>query len=389
MNTGDPSPIASARRRFSARILAARGRMLPVLGITALLTAFLAGCDLGANTTSTSSAEQVGQGAAPTVVVPPAAQDLQQTVINVIRTVQPSVVEVQSQGGQGGGIGSGEIITSDGYILTNDHVVRGFNQFSVRLANGAQYPAQLRGESPQDDLAVLKINVKNLHPIPLGDSSKVQVGQFAIAVGTPLGLEQSATFGIVSALNRDAYESPSIHLVGLIQTSAPINPGNSGGALVDLQGQLIGVPTLAASNPQTGAAAEGIGFAIPVNRVKFVAQQLIQNGRLVNSGQGFLGISGSDVTPENAAANNLPVDHGVVIISFANDVSGKSPAQQGGIKTGDIIVAIDGTQVNDSGDLSNVLLSKQPGSQVRVDVIHANGSKATLTVTLGERPANG
>jgi S1-C subfamily serine protease len=363
--------------------------MLPVLGITALLTAFLAGCDLGANTTSTSSAEQVGQGAAPTVVVPPAAQDLQQTVINVIRTVQPSVVEVQSQGGQGGGIGSGEIITSDGYILTNDHVVRGFNQFSVRLANGAQYPAQLRGESPQDDLAVLKINVNNLHPIPLGDSSKVQVGQFAIAVGTPLGLEQSATFGIVSALNRDAYESPSIHLVGLIQTSAPINPGNSGGALVDLQGQLIGVPTLAASNPQTGAAAEGIGFAIPVNRVKFVAQQLIQNGRLVNSGQGFLGISGSDVTPENAAANNLPVDHGVVIISFANDASGKSPAQQGGIKTGDIIVAIDGTQVNDSGDLSNVLLSKQPGSQVRVDVIHANGSKATLTVTLGERPANG
>jgi putative serine protease PepD len=387
MNTIDPSPAESDRRRAGAPVAARSRLFLTSLGILALLAMFLAGCDLG--TGNPGSAGEVGQGASATVAVPAAAQDLQQTVINVIRTVQPSVVEVQSQGGQGGAIGSGEIITKDGYIVTNDHVVRGFSQFSVRLASGAQYPARLRGESPQDDLAVLKINVNNLRPIPLGDSSKVQVGQFSIAVGTPLGLEQSATFGIVSALNRDAFESSNIHLVGLIQTSAPINPGNSGGALVDLQGQLIGVPTLAAANPETGAAAEGIGFAIPVNRVKFVAQQLIQNGRLVNSGQGFLGISGVDVTPEVAAANNLPVDHGVAIADFANDASGKSPAQQAGIKTGDIIVAIDGTQVNDSGDLSNVLLSKQPGSRVRVDIVHANGSKAAVTVTLGERPANG
>ena len=388
MATGDPSSIVLTRRRFGAHIMPSRRRALTAFGVTALLAIFLAGCDVGVSSSNNPSAGQVGQGAAPTVVVPPAAQDLQQTVINVIRTVQPSVVEVQSQSGQQGAIGSGEILTNDGYIVTNDHVVNGFNQFSVRLSSGAQYPATLVGESAQDDLAVLKINVKNLRPIALGDSSKVQVGQFAIAVGTPLGLEQSATFGIVSALNRDAYETTSIHLVGLIQTSAPINPGNSGGALVDLQGQLIGVPTLAASNPETGTAADGIGFAIPVNRVKFVAQQLIQNGHLVNSGQGFLGISGSDVTPEGAAAGNLPVDHGVVIVSFANDASGKSPAQQGGLKTGDIIVAIDGTQINDSAGLSNVLLSKQPGSQVKVDVVHADGSKATLTVTLGERPAS-
>ena len=123
--------------------------------------------------------------------------------------------------------------------------------------------------------------------------------------------------------------------------------------------------------------------------LNYVAQQLIQYGRVVNSGQGFLGISGSDVTPEIAAANNLPADHGGVVVRFANDASGKNPAQQGSIKTGDIIVALDGLQINDSGDLSNVLLSKQPSSRVRVGVVHINGSKATLRVTLGERPANG
>ena len=371
----------------TARPTPRRRRIIAALGGVALLVVFLAGCDLGGTPTNTTS--QIGQGATGTVVVPPAAQDLQQTVVNVIRAVQPSVVEVTSLGSQQEAIGSGEILTADGYIVTNDHVVNGFSQFSVRLSSGAQYPATLVGESAQDDLAVLKINAKNLRPIALGDSSKVQVGQFAIAVGNPLGLEQSATFGIVSALNRDAYESQSIHLVGLIQTSAPINPGNSGGALVDLQGQLIGVPTLAANDPETGTAADGIGFAIPVNRVKFVAQQLIQNGRVVNSGQGFLGISGVDVTPEIAAANGLPVNQGVVVADFANDASGKSPAQQAGIKVGDIIVAIDGTTISDSGDLSNVLLSKQPGSQVKIDVVHSNGSKATITVTLGERPANG
>jgi S1-C subfamily serine protease len=313
---------------------------------------------------------------------------LQQNVINVIQQVQPSVVEIESQGAQGGGIGSGEIWDTNGYIVTNDHVVSGFTTFSVRLGKGQIVPAQLTGEAPQDDLAVLKISAPNLHPISLGDSSKVQVGQFVVAMGNPLGLAETATFGIVSALNRTASEGPNgpaAVLTGMVQTSAPINPGNSGGALVDLNGHLVGVPTLAAVDPQVNAPANGIGFAIPVNRVKFVVPQLIQNGKLVDTGQGFLGIQGETVTPQLAVANHLSAQSGVLVTGFAKDTSGQSPAQQSGIRLGDVIVAIGGQPVTSSADIASVTLSEQPGTQVKVTV--ARGTNQTATnVKLGQRP---
>jgi S1-C subfamily serine protease len=324
--------------------------------------------------------------------VPAAATDLQQTIINVIRTVQPSVVEVQSSGGGGGeAIGSGEIISKDGYIVTNDHVVRGFSSFTVALANGKKVTARLIGEDPQDDLAVLKVDGQTLQPIAFGDSSKVQVGQFAIAIGSPLGLTQSATFGIISAVNRSAQEGSggtTSLLTGLIQTSAPINPGNSGGALVDLQGRLIGVPTLGAVNPESGSTADGIGFAIPSNRVKFVADQLIKNGHLVNSGQGFMGIEGVDVTPNLAQANGLPVQQGVLVSGFVSDASGKSPAQQAGLRTGDIIVAVNDQQVAGNADLGSALISQQPGTKVTISFVRGSTTPQKVTVTLGERPTN-
>jgi S1-C subfamily serine protease len=301
-------------------------------------------------------------------------------------------VEVQSTGGaSGGSIGSGEIITNDGYIVTNDHVVHGFSSFSVSLANGKQLSARLIGEDPQDDLAVLKVDGQNLPPIAIGDSSKVQVGQFAIAIGSPLGLTQSATFGIISALNRSAQAGAggtTNILTGLIQTSAPINPGNSGGALVDLQGRLIGVPTLGAVNPESGSTADGIGFAIPSNRVKFVADQLIKNGHLVNSGQGYMGIEGVDVTAAQAQANNLPVQQGVLISGFSNDASGKSPAQQAGLQTGDIIVGVNDQQVTGNGDLASALISQQPGTKVTISYVRNSATTQKVTVTLGERPTN-
>jgi putative serine protease PepD len=209
----------------------------------------------------------------------PGASDLQQQVINAIAKAQPSVVEIQGRSAQGRGLGSGEILTRDGYIITNDHVVRDFDQFRVRIEADKVVPAQLIGEAPEEDLAVLKVNLNNLTPITAGDSDKLQVGQFVIAVGNPLGLAETATIGIVSALNRTASEGPggpAPQLTGLIQTSAPINPGNSGGALIDLEGHWVGIPTLAAVDPTVGAPANGIGFAIPVNKAKIVAQQLIQ-----------------------------------------------------------------------------------------------------------------
>ena len=379
-------PGAHARRRWRASFVALASMLV-------LIAVFVAGCnvDTTGSTNQTSGGSQIG-GAQTPIDVPAAATDLQQTIIKVIAAVQPSVVEVQSSGGAGGGaIGSGEVITADGYIVTNDHVVRGFSTFQVALANGKQLPAKLIGEDPQDDLAVLKVDGQTLHPIALGDSSKLLVGQFAIAIGSPLGLTQSATFGIISALNRSAQEGsggPASILTGLIQTSAPINPGNSGGALVDLQGRLIGVPTLGAVNPESGASADGIGFAIPSNRVKFVADQLIKNGRLVNSGQGFLGVQGVDVTPSLAAANGLPVQQGVLIAGFANDASGKSPAQQAGLQTGDIIVGVNDQQVTGNGDLGSALISQQPGAKVTITYVRGSSQTHTVSVTLGERPTN-
>ncbi len=197
----------------------------------------------------------------------------QQETVALIQNVNPSVVQIQARSILSGGIGSGEIATTSGYIVTNSHVVHGFRDLTVLLSDNRTFPAQLVGDVPEEDLAVLKINAPNLKPIAFGDSSKVQVGDFALALGSPLGLEQSATTGIVSALNRSARVVANGQLVtlqGMIQTSAPINPGNSGGALVNTQGELIGIPTLGAVDPTSGAAANGIGFAITSNHAREV-----------------------------------------------------------------------------------------------------------------------
>lgn len=342
----------------------------------------LGGC---ANSTSTASSTTTGLGSSTAGL--PGTSNLQQSVVQVTNAAQPSVVEIQASGAQGGAIGSGSILRNDGYIVTNDHVVAGFSRFQVTLANGKAYPAQLAGAAPEDDLAVLKINASDLKPIQLGDSSKLVVGQFVLALGSPLGLTQSVTFGIVSALNRTASEGPNGPagtLTGLIQTSAPINPGNSGGALVDLAGRLVGIPTLAPVS-EGGAAANGIGFAIPVNRVKFITDQLIKNGRVTNTGQGFLGIQGVEVTPQLAQQYNLAADHGVLVAGFTSAANGQSPARRAGIQQGDVITQVNGKDIAGNADLAGVLLSQSPGTKVQLSVARGSGQQK-ITVTLGERP---
>jgi S1-C subfamily serine protease len=272
--------------------------------------------------------------------------------------------------------------------VTNDHVVDGFSSFSVRLANGQTLPATLTGQDAQDDLAVLKVALTNATPIAFADSDGVQVGAFAIALGSPLGLQDSVTFGIVSALNRTASErpdGPASVLAGLIQTSAPINPGNSGGALVDLQGRLIGIPTLGITDDQTGSTADGIGFAIPANRVKYVAQQLIANGHLTSSGQGYLGIEGRATAARLDATGNGAAQSGVEILAFASDASGARPAQAAGLRVGDIITAVNGQPATSSDDLASALLTKKPGTQVTLQIVRGS-SASSVRVTLGERP---
>lgn len=369
-----------------------------VLRVALLLVILVAGIGIGvvaahgrgAATSATGSALRTSNS---TVALPSTVQDLQQTIITVVHTVQPSVVEVQSSGGTGSAIGSGEFLTKDGYIVTNNHVVEGFTTYSVLLADGTTHAAQLVGQDAQDDLAVLKTDVTNATPITLADSSQSQIGQFVVAVGSPLGLQQSATFGIVSALNRTEQENSSNSfgaasgpvLTGLIQTSAPINPGNSGGALVDLQGRLIGIPTLGASGQQSGATISGIGFAIPSNRVKTVADQLMQQGHVTSTGQGFLGVQGQDVTPQVAQANNLSVQQGVLVQGFAADAHGATPAQSAGMHTGDVIVAVNGQTIANSSDLAGILLNLTPGTNVSLNVVRGT-NHLTLHVKLGERP---
>src|SRR5260221_9496845 len=248
----------------------------PLAGIAALVAAaplIIGGMAIGRATATGGTAVKSVATTAPSA----SAQELQQSVISVIHIVQPSVVEVTSRGAQGGAIGSGEILRADGYIVTNNHVVAGFLTYTVTLATGQTVPAQLGGAAPQDDLALLRVQFTNLPPVSIGVSRTVQVGQFAIPMGRPLGFQQSATLGIVSALDRQATEAQSgPFLAGLIQTSAPINPGNSGGALVDLQGRLICIPTLGAENPESGVPAGGLRLPLPPYRGKMVADPRAQ-----------------------------------------------------------------------------------------------------------------
>jgi putative serine protease PepD len=359
----------------------------------ALLAALAIGMGLGSIVTRNPASARtvvIGSTSAPSVAASTSTLSLQQNLEKVAAAVLPSVVKITSVSGQQEAVGSGDVLTSTGYIVTNDHVVQGYSSFTVTLTSGSTYSATLVGQDAQDDLAVLKISATGLKPISFADSAAAQVGQFAIAIGYPLGLQETSTYGIVSALNRAVSEAPSGpagELSGLVQTSAQLNPGNSGGALLNLQGQLIGIPTLSATDPETGSAASGIGYAIPSDRVTYVAKQLIQYGKLSSSDQGFLGIQGADVTPEVAGTYSLSIDSGVLITGFGSDAAGASPAQQAGLQSGDIITAVNGQTVTNSDDLSQDTLSQFPGTRVTLTITRGS-SQQNISVTLGERPAN-
>jgi S1-C subfamily serine protease len=243
------------------------------------------------------------------------------------------------------------------------------------------FPAQIIGTSPPDDLAVLKMSPPKTQTLPvaaLGDSSTLRVGQEVLAVGNPLGITQTVTHGIVSALSRTIGEIPDA-----IQTDAPINPGNSGGALVDLQGHVVGVPTATAIDPQFQTPANGVGFAIPSNRVRFIAPQIIESGRVTNSGRAALGIRVTSVDPVLAAQNGLSIDHGVLI----TNVTPNGPAAQAGLRTGDVITRIADKEIQNTASLNDMLLNRKSGETVSVQ-IYRGDQQLTVNVKLGERHVN-
>jgi putative serine protease PepD len=244
-----------------------------LVGALALLGSLLVACSAGSTTPSaTPSASPSGS---PTI-----ASALQNDFVNVVSRVSPSVVVIETPSG----LGSGIVFDTKGDIVTNNHVVAGSTTFTVTLADGQKLNGTLIGTYPAGDLAVIRVTATNLQPASFGDSSKLVVGDIVLAVGNPLGLQSSVTQGIVSAVGRDVPESSSVTLSNAIQTSAEINPGNSGGALVDLSGNVVGIPTLTALDPQLGdTAAPGIGFAISSNVAVNIANQLIATGHVTST----------------------------------------------------------------------------------------------------------
>ena len=297
----------------------------------------------------------------------PQAASLQELMVAVIKQVGPSVVEIETDSG----LGSGVIYDAKGDIVTNAHVVGTATTFKVTLADGHTYTGSLVGRYVPDDIAVIRITAPGLSPATFGDSSQLSVGQFVLAMGNPLGLQSSVTEGIISALSRQVSEPAGNALPDVIQTSAAINPGNSGGALVDLNGEVVGIPTLAAVDQQLGGSAPGIGFAISSNRAKAIADQLIASGKVTDSGRAYMGVTVQDSRTD-----------GALVVSVVAD----GPAGKAGIVAGDTVTAIDDKQVPDSSTLIEVTAGHHPGDVVKLTVLHQDGKTATISVTLGTLP---
>ncbi len=299
---------------------------------------------------------------------------------------------------EGGGTatGSGFVIDNEGHVLTNNHVVEGAGEINVKLGGGDRtYSAKVVGADPASDVALLEVDAPSdqLHPLALGDSSKVQVGDPVVAIGNPFGLDSTVTSGIVSALQRQIEAPNGFSISHVIQTDAAINPGNSGGPLIDAEGRVIGINSQIETGGSSGNV--GIGFAIPINTASEVAQQIEKNGKVEHA---YLGIKGGSVTEGLASALNLPVDEGVLV---AEAVKG-GPAAEAGIKGGtteatiegagvtlggDIITKLDDTKVSDMEALISYVDGKKPGDEIEVTLLRG-GNEKTVKVKLGNRPAS-
>jgi len=272
------------------------------------------------------------------------------------------------------GLGSGVIVSPEGYILTNNHVVEGATDVKVTLSDKREFKARVIGTDPKTDIAVLKIDASGLPAIVIGDSSKVQIGDYALAVGNPFGVGKTVTMGIVSATGRtglgiEAYED-------FIQTDAPINPGNSGGALINDRGELVGINTAIISHGSEGN--QGIGFAVPVNLARTVMDQILKNGKVTRA---YLGIVPQDVTPAMAKAFGEKEPHGALV----GDVSPDSPAQRSGLLKGDIILELNGKPVEDANQLRMSISMMRPDAAVTLKVFR-NGAEREVAVKLAELP---
>lgn len=270
-------------------------------------------------------------------------------------------------------LGSGVVVSHDGYVMTNNHVVETADQIEVAFEDGRKAPAKLVGTDPDTDLAVIKIDLPNLPAVAFGDVEQAKVGDVVLAIGNPFGVGQTVTMGIISALGRsqlgiNIYEN-------FIQTDAAINPGNSGGALIDTSGNLLGINSAIYSR---SGGSLGIGFAIPVSTVKMVMESIITKGQVV---RGWIGVEPRDITPELAENLGLPKKDGVIIAAVLKN----GPADKSGIRPGDILVSIGGKSISNMAEMFNLIAQLQPGTQTDV-VVFRDNREVKLNVGVGKRP---
>ncbi len=355
----------------------------------AIFVAALLGAVVGTGLTLTFGRSWLVRDTAPPPVVnapppatPVAGSAAADPVVDIVQRLGPAVVSLTTvvPGREtffgvtppSEGQGSGVIVSPDGRILTNSHVVAGSAEIRVRLANGRTLPGRLIGRDPANDIAVVQVRGENLPAAPLGDSTALRVGEPVIAIGNPLGFQSTVTTGVVSALNRTIRPQPGVVLENMIQTDAAINPGNSGGPLVNSRGQVVGINTLIIE------AAQGLGFAIPVNTAQQVAERLVEHGSTTRA---FLGVGAVQV-PEHAAAQ-VGLQPGVGV--FVTEVVPGSAADRGGLQPGDILLRVDQTTIRNPEQLRLVVQRHKVGDRVTL-LLQRQGEQGEVTVVLGEAP---
>ncbi len=362
-----------------------RAALYPALAVALVLAVFAAGCSSGENKAETR-AQNVAQ------TVPEVSGDVpeDEPAARIAAQVGPSVVQVNVRavqatpfGGvqEGGGVGSGVIYRRDGYIVTNSHVVQDANEVNIAFADGSEERGEVVGTDPSTEIAVVRVDREDLPVARFAEDANLVPGQLAVAIGSPSGFQSTVTAGIISGLNREIPANVTggrqeEALVDLIQTDAPISPGNSGGALLNRDGEVVGI-NVAYLPPESGV--ESIGFAVPSDTAISVADQLIETGRVPRP---FLGINNRDLTPEIAEQFGLPVQRGVIIVQ----VERGSPAGRAGLEREDVITALGSTTIEGSGDLLGALRDYRPGDTVTLTVLRGAGGEESIEIELGERP---
>jgi S1-C subfamily serine protease len=372
------------------------GAIVAVAGLLALATGLVS---TGDGSTSTRSGVVAASGATPAAAVTTDAGESEgdNTVNEIYKADANGVAFIESKVAEGVASGSGVVLDDEGHVLTNNHVIEGAGEVTVSLeSEGQMYPATVVGTEPNSDLALLKVEApaSKLHPLKLGDSDGVEVGDPVVAIGNPFDLQRTVTSGIVSALQREIQAPDGVTIDHVIQTDAAINPGNSGGPLINAAGEVIGINSQIATGGSGSEGNVGIGFAIPINTAKEEIAQL-ESGTADE--HGYLGISGATITPELAQAFSLEVDEGVLV----QQVSEGGPAAAAGIQGattaasvegtefglgGDIITAVDGESIASTEELVEKISDAHAGEAVELTVLR-EGQTASVSVTLTERPA--